>query len=95
MIYCEVNRKFLYENCSQVSEIDSYLETYGFKRVATRWFVRAGWGDAIYQKINLSRRNKKQIIKHIVNQFIFYKPQAYNLIRKIQFEYVKQKFRTK
>lgn len=82
VIYCEVNRKFLYEDCSQVHEIDSYLETFGFKRVATRWYVRAGWGDAIYQNIKLSKRDKKQFLNHLVNQFNFYKPQAYSLMRK-------------
>lgn len=47
-IYSEVNKKEVYENCSNVREIDSYLKQYGFKRVATRWVKRQGWGDALY-----------------------------------------------
>ena len=83
VIYCEVNRKFLYEGCSQVSEIDSYLKIFGFKRVSTRWFVRAGWGDAIYQNVKLPNRNRKQFLNHSINQINFYKPQFYSLMRKI------------
>jgi FkbM family methyltransferase len=47
-IYSEVNKKEVYENCSDVYEIDRYLEKHGFKRVATRWVKRQGWGDALY-----------------------------------------------
>jgi hypothetical protein len=43
-----VNKKEVYENCSDVYEIDRYLEKHGFKRVATRWVKRQGWGDALY-----------------------------------------------
>ena len=46
-IYCEVNRAELYEGCALISEIDFYLEKYGFKRVATKWTIH-NWGDALY-----------------------------------------------
>jgi hypothetical protein len=48
-VYCEVNRDEVYENCPMVDDIDKFLESYGFSRVATDW---AGdtWGDALYVK---------------------------------------------
>jgi FkbM family methyltransferase len=49
-ILCEVNRAEVYKGCPDVTEIDSFLSTFGFKRVETNW---AGWtwGDAFYSKI--------------------------------------------
>jgi FkbM family methyltransferase len=47
-IYSEVNKKEVYENCSNVKEIDRYLRERGFKRAATRWVKKQGWGDALY-----------------------------------------------
>ncbi len=47
-IYSEVNKKEVYENCSDVKEIDQYLRERGFKRAATCWVKRQGWGDALY-----------------------------------------------
>ena len=59
-IYSEVNKKEVYENCSDVKEIDQFLKERGFKRVATRWIRRQGWGDALYirddQSISLRSR---------------------------------------
>lgn len=52
-IYCEVNRKYLYENCSLVDEIDEFLLERNFVRVATRW-TSQHWGDALYVHKNLS-----------------------------------------
>lgn len=51
LIMCEVNRAEVYEDCSYVGDIDSYLGDFGFDRVMTYW---AGdtWGDAIYYKDN-------------------------------------------
>jgi hypothetical protein len=51
-IYCEVNKDYLYEGCCLVSDLDSYLEKFGFKRVATRWTYH-GWGDALFVQKNL------------------------------------------
>jgi FkbM family methyltransferase len=47
-IYTEVNRKFVYEKCTLVHDLDLYLHNYGFSRVSTRWIVGKGWGDAVY-----------------------------------------------
>jgi FkbM family methyltransferase len=48
-VYSEVNRAQLYTGIKQIKEIDSYLESFGFVRVATFW-TNAGWGDALYLK---------------------------------------------
>jgi hypothetical protein len=53
-IYSEVNKEELYEGCATVKEIDSYLKKFNFERVATRWVLGKGWGDALYV-------NKKRI----------------------------------
>ena len=83
IVYSEVNRKFLYKNCAQVSEIDTYLKEFGYKRVSTRWHVRAGWGDAVYRKITLRRRSFNQYLTCSKNQALFYLPQMVSLVRKI------------
>lgn len=49
-IYCEVNEKELYEGCALLPELDAFLETYEFKRVATT-MTPHGWGDALYLKV--------------------------------------------
>jgi FkbM family methyltransferase len=51
-IYCEVNKEELYEGCCLITDLDSYLLNYGFKRSVTRWTVH-NWGDALYENLNL------------------------------------------
>lgn len=46
-IYCEVNIKELYENCSQIDELDEFLFAQGLVRVDQE-MTRHGWGDALY-----------------------------------------------
>ncbi len=53
-IYTEVNKGEVYKNCAQVSEIDAFLKTKGFKRIATRWVRNQGWGDALYVQENVT-----------------------------------------
>jgi FkbM family methyltransferase len=50
-IYSEVNSDYVYEGCSLVTEIDEYLNNFGFKRVETKWFENCQWGDAFYIRI--------------------------------------------
>ena len=74
-IYSEVNKKEVYENCSDVKEIDRYLQERGFKRVATRWVRGQGWGDALYIRKEqpfpyLSR------VKAIINLLVWVKRQS-------------------
>lgn len=49
VVYCEVNREFLYRDIPLVSELDAYLRDFGFIRCFTVW-THAGWGDAVYVK---------------------------------------------
>jgi FkbM family methyltransferase len=42
-IYLEVNVEEVYKGCAQMSEIDEYLATKGFKRALTS-LVQQGWG---------------------------------------------------
>jgi FkbM family methyltransferase len=46
-IYLEVNEKELYKNCGLITEIDTFLFQYNFKRVLTN-ITQHGWGDALY-----------------------------------------------
>ena len=46
-IYLEVNEKELYKDCGLITEIDTFLLKYNFKRVLTN-ITRHGWGDALY-----------------------------------------------
>ena len=48
-IFTEVNEKELYENCAQMSELDTFLSS-AFKRVETT-MTSHGWGDAFYIRI--------------------------------------------
>jgi FkbM family methyltransferase len=48
-VFTEVNRESLYKGCAKIDEMDSYLATYGFKRVETIW-TGVSWGDAFYIK---------------------------------------------
>lgn len=54
-IYCEVNKAELYEDCCLVSEIDSYLSQFHFRRAATRWTSHS-WGDALYENTSLIKK---------------------------------------
>ena len=48
-VYLEVNFREVYENCSQIEEIDNFLIKFNLKRVGT-YTSNKGWGDAIYVK---------------------------------------------
>lgn len=50
-VYSEVNSSQVYSGIKQIEDIDKYLESFGFIRVATFW-TRAGWGDALYLRKN-------------------------------------------
>ena len=53
VLYLEVNVKELYEGCAQMSELDTFLEPFGFQRTVTKMTIN-GWGDAIYVKTTSS-----------------------------------------
>lgn len=81
-IYTEINKKELYLKCSLVEDLDLFLGQNGFKRVATRYYLRQGWGDALYIRVSVLRKltlSKK--IKLQVNQFRYYFKQYWILFR--------------
>lgn len=49
-IYLEINEKEVYKNCGLLSEIDSFLENYGFSRKEKTLWKDHPWGDAFYLK---------------------------------------------
>ena len=58
--YLEVNKDYVYKNCSLVGEIDEYLLKYNFKRIETIWNKKK-WGDALYIKI----KNKMKLLENV------------------------------
>lgn len=48
VVYTEINRKEVYLGCMKIKELDALLKNAGFHRVATRWILGRGWGDALY-----------------------------------------------
>lgn len=50
-ILCEINKDELYEGCSLIGEVDSYLRNLKFTRVDTIW-KEVLWGEALYVKTN-------------------------------------------
>jgi FkbM family methyltransferase len=50
MVYCEVNRAEVYENCARVEQLDAFLAEWGFTRVDTDW-VGDTWGDALFVRV--------------------------------------------
>lgn len=80
-IYSEVNKKELYLGCNLLGEIDIFLEKNGFKRVASRFHLLQGWGDAlyirkeIYDKLPLTKKIKWKFMQlwfyyfYTLNQF--------------------------
>ena len=48
-IYSEVCDEYVRKECALISEIDTYLNNFNFKRVVTK-ITKAHWGDALYRK---------------------------------------------
>ena len=79
-IYTEVNGKEVYVGCMQIDEMDNLLKSKGFKRVAVRWVLGKGWGDALYLRTwvySLSFGSRVREFGYILN---FYRLQLSNLI---------------
>ena len=51
-LYTEVNSDYVYIGCALITELDNYLNKFGFIRVETEW-TECKWGDAFYIKSNL------------------------------------------
>lgn len=48
-VYTEINTSDVYKNCAHVADLDDFLATFGFQRVATEE-TNQGWGDALYAR---------------------------------------------
>jgi FkbM family methyltransferase len=72
-VFVEVNRREVYVDCTKVWELDNYLMHLGFKRVITRWYLKQGWGDALYiRKTKRKKRNILQYLRSMFSQLMFY-----------------------
>ncbi len=49
-IYTEINTEYVYENCSLLSEMDTFLKEHGFEREIIA-MTNAGWGDCLYVRV--------------------------------------------
>ena len=83
-INTEVNYEELYAECALIDEIDSFLETYDFERVATTTPYHPSWGDAFYAKkaiITMSTLGKNGRFANQIFQYAFLKiyAQEHNL----------------
>lgn len=84
-IYSEVNREELYQGCANIKEIDEYLKEFGFERVATRWILGKGWGDALYLNKNLFKITKLSRILNLLDEIPFYaKQQISRILRRLR-----------
>jgi len=50
LIYTEVNTAQVYKKCGELTEMDEFLATHGFKRVQTN-MTQFKWGDAVYIRV--------------------------------------------
>lgn len=72
-IFVEVNRREVYVDCTKVWDLDNYLIDRGFTRVLTRWYLKQGWGDALYIRNSKMRRRKfLQYFRSMYGQALFY-----------------------
>lgn len=83
-IYVEVNRKRVYVDCTQITELDEFLLSHGFKRRTTRWYILQGWGDALYVRIGKdSNIGLLQVIQIYYRNAFFYLKQAGGIFRSL------------
>jgi len=82
-IFVEVNRREVYVDCTKVWDLDNYLMHRGFKRVTTRWYLKQGWGDALYiRNTKRQRRDVLQYSRSIFSQLMFYLIQMGGLLKR-------------
>lgn len=60
MLYLEINKEELYENCALIYDLDAYLEEKNFVRLDTKW-TGQGWGDAFYLRRDIYRQKLREI----------------------------------
>lgn len=96
-ILIEINRKPLYRDSALVSDIDSFLDNYGFLRVSTKWASsKVPWADAFYIKkdklkykeINIAKilklTQKIELFYYFIDPYRKYKKLWYKLKQKVK-----------
>ena len=68
-IMTEVNTEYVYENCTLLNELDSFLNENGFIRVETKIYGNCGWGDAFYIRTRILDDNKEYYRGNIFNSY--------------------------
>jgi len=54
LIISEINKEEMYKDCAKVEDLDDYLSSHKFQRIATYWQQDGGtWGDGLYLKVNV------------------------------------------
>jgi FkbM family methyltransferase len=82
-IYTEVNKWEVYRGCTLIKELDALLESRGFKRVAVRWVLGKGWGDALYLRQERSRISISRRMLFFKHQVYFYSPQIFQMVKNL------------
>ena len=68
IIYTEVNYEHLYKDGALINEIDDFLTTYDFKRVATESVKNMGWGEGLYVRGKyLQAETKRKFLTYKLN----------------------------
>lgn len=76
-IYTEINVGSVYKDCATLLQMDKYLHSYGFFRVATK-LTEWQWGDAFYIRTNPTKiQQAKNLTIAICYQF-FYSIKTFN-----------------
>lgn len=91
-IYTEVNREEVYIGCTKVDDLDRYLESNGFRRIATRWCLGVGWGDALYIRTAV-KYTPKQILHQKINFVSWYLPEVLRLPIRILRKVLRARFK--
>jgi FkbM family methyltransferase len=63
-IYTEINKNEVYIGCTLLTELDDVLKDAGFNRVATRWILGKGWGDALYLRSSVYQLSVAQKVQN-------------------------------
>jgi FkbM family methyltransferase len=80
-IYTEVNKWEVYLGCTLIKDLDVLLESMGFSRVAVRWVLGKGWGDALYLRREGFRNSYARNVFALIYSINFYIPQVVQIIR--------------
>lgn len=70
-IYTEVSFLELYKDAPLADEIDSYLQSFGFKRVVTRKVPRDGWADVLYINQSLVKLPKQRVVNRLLKNALY------------------------